>query len=483
MLNRKLLTILSLFDNPTYKRCHKFLLSPYFNDAYNADKLVALFEHIRKYKAKLEHPQLQKGIVFKVVFSQKAYTEGDLELDLLMSDLLKLVKQFLVQENKPVEVDKEFDELLAQSLFFGKHGIVNSFNQTIERAQKHLSKQKVKGSDFFNRKYLIERTSHDFQSVFNNGTDDNNLLETHKYLDTYYATLKLELACAMSFMAHLIKLDTQVVEKLTNSLLPMIDKGEITVPMLTCYSKIMQIQKENCTLANVRELEILLKKSEQEIPKSQYFSMQACVRNFWVRLYNKKSNLIELQQIFDIYKWHLARGFMYQDSKLQPSTMLILVKMGLKLHEYDWVKQFLEEHTADKLWNLEQPQELYDLNRSMLYFHLKEYDKAEALLNNKFKNAYYDASSTVLIIMIYYETDSPILDDRINSFRVKIARSKMPEPRRQFFYNFLNRLTKIISLRNTYDKEPKRKLLEEITEEKNIAEKEWLLQKVQEMLT
>ena len=191
MLNRKLLTLLRGFEPIEWKRLHKFLLSPYFNDAYNAEAITRLFEHIRKHKAQEDKPQLLRKQTFKYVFSDKVYTEGDLELDRLMSDLLKLIKTFLVQEGYRQGANTELHETLALAKYYGRIGLPDLFDRSIEQSRKMLTKKVIKDSEFHLDAFMLEREVVEFSSLSDTLKGDSNLLVTHEHLDLFYAISKM----------------------------------------------------------------------------------------------------------------------------------------------------------------------------------------------------------------------------------------------------------------------------------------------------
>ena len=533
MLNHKLLSILSLFDDKTFKKCHKFLLSPYFNDGYNSENIVKLYEHIQKYKARANAKELQSEFVFQLLYPAPTdhdkkglekqgnldanqittpyYTEYDINLpekhenpdpkptkisgysrlNDLMTDLLKLVRQFLAQEqiNKQQDEEKEFDGLLAEAHFFSKHGIKDAFDLSIDRASKNLRKQKIKGSAWLYRKYLLEQTIHIFKSIFYDAKDDTNLLKTHKYLDTFYATLKMELACKLSLLGNDVKLDIekgnqkniQEAKILTEALLPVIQTHTLTSPMLSFLVKVYEMVNSEFLQKDIEILENILTENKKTIPHEDIVEMSAFIRVFWTRLYKKKRNEQNLIKVFEKFEEHLKNKYLYRHDKLLQTTLTALVNLGLKLKKDEWVENFLAKHPAEKIWNLDEPNGLYDLNQSNLYIHQNQYTKI-ILPNNNLRNVFFDAVYRILVIKLYYENDSPLLDNAINNFRNRIA-ERMPITHKPTFNNFLNFLQKILNLKGLYGEKLKiEQLIKAIEEEENVAEKLWLIEKAKELL-
>ena len=477
MLNRKLLTLLRGFEPIEWKRLHKFLLSPYFNDAYNAEAITRLFEHIRKHKAQEDKPQLLRKQTFKYVFSDKVYTEGDLELDRLMSDLLKLIKTFLVQEGYRQGANTELHETLALAKYYGRIGLPDLFDRSIEQSRKMLTKKVIKDSEFHLDAFMLEREVVEFSSLSDTLKGDSNLLVTHEHLDLFYAISKMELACALKFRQSLTSVEPRFSFSLSEKIVEMIEKGTLDNPILRGYFGIFHILSNPIDEADILKLEAILVEVKSTIPHNKYLQMQTYVRSFWAKLSRIFRDTEHSDKLFEVYKKHLEAGYLYRNNQIQPMTLSNCITLALRAKQLAWAEKVLNDHPPTKIQDFEQSVEVYNLNVANFYFHKKQYDMAEKLLTFTFDNVYYAINANIILIKIYFETHFPIIDDKIAAFRVKVSRSAIPTERKQILYNFLNRLSKIIELRHSKDTTKKAKLLEEIKIQNNIVEKEWLIEK------
>ena len=69
----------------------------------------------------------------------------------------------------------------------------------------------------------------------------------------------------------------------------------------------------------------------------------------------------------------------------------------------------------------------------------------------------------------------------IAALKTKIARSPLPEPKKAFFYNSLNKLSVFQKLKIKANKGQKEKMLEELNSSKVFSEREWLIEKANEL--
>ena len=111
-----------------------------------------------------------------------------------------------------------------------------------------------------------------------------------------------------------------------------------------------------------------------------------------------------------------------------------------------------------------------------ILFHTKEYAEAEAKLTYRaFENPNFSIMADLLLIKIYYETDSELLESRMKALEQKVRRSKISAETKAGYYNFLKKLDKVIKY-GWQKSSPKRdKLVEEIKTTPSVIDREWLL--------
>ncbi|MEL6843656.1 MAG: hypothetical protein AAFP02_10610, partial [Bacteroidota bacterium] len=148
-----------------------------------------------------------------------------------------------------------------------------------------------------------------------------------------------------------------------------------------------------------------------------------------------------------------------------------VVKLGLRLKEYDWTRAFIFQYKDFIDPNFRENTFAY--NVSELYYYTKDYDGAmDYLTKVKFEDIYH-LNTRVILIKIYYETDEATsLHSLIASFSMFLKRNKkMAGNIKQTYLNFCRLLNRILR-RNRKEAE---RLRQEIEELPLLTERTWLI--------
>ena len=476
----KLLEILSLLSLKEHKRFYKFLLSPFFNDGYNAVFIIQLYEYLREYKFDANSPELSKERIFRHIFGEKDMLRHKLDLDRLLSESLDLLEQYITFEQNPSTETRWLKEL-SMAKFYRRHGLVKRFEIAIEATKKEINKNSFQDSQFFYQKFLQAQEEFEFQSSFNIRRNDANLLETHRNLDIFYSLVKMNYSSILLLQGTLTEIEAKETLLFVETIKQHLESSSyLMTPVMDIYYRIHHLLLDASDEEAIRELEHLIQKNESLIPPDKMKDIQAFYRTFWVKRYVYHNTPDALMHLFHIYEKHLAKGYLYRDCKIHTSTLQSLTNTGLKLKKFEWVKKLLVNHTSQDIIGRDDTVEIHNFLLANYYFSTMEYAKAEEILVSlKFKDIFYDIQVYFLIIKIYYEQNSSLLEDKINALKVKVARGNLPEPKKAFFYNSLNKLTTIQKLRFVPDNLQKMKVLEELNSSKIFSEREWLIEKIE----
>ena len=478
----KLLEILFLLKLKEHKRFYKFLRSPFFNDGYNAVSIIKLYEYLRTHKFDISSLALTKEQIFNHIFVNKDLSRHKLDLDRLLSELLDLLEQYLTFEQNPVTETRWLKEL-SMAKFYRNHGLVKRFEAAIESAEKEINRSPYRDSQFFFQKFLQAQEEFEFQSSFNIRRNDANLLETHWNLDIFYSMLKINYSSILLLQGSMTEIEAKETLQFVETIKQLLESSPyLMTPVMDIYYRIYQLLHNVSDEKAILELEDLIQTNESLIPPDKMKDIQAFYRTFWVKRYVNHNTPDALMKLFGVYEKHLVKGYLYRDGKIHTTTLQSLTNTGLKLKKFEWVKELLDMHTPERIIGRDDTDEIHNFLLANYYFSIVEYDKAEEiLLSLKFKDIFYDIQVYFLVIKIYYEQGSPLLDDKINALKVKIARGNLPEAKKAFFYNSLNKLAIIQRLRFIPDKAQKMRLLEELNSSKIFSEREWLIEKVQDL--
>jgi hypothetical protein len=480
MLNRKLLEVLGRLGPAEKKQLRLFLVSPYFNRASNAEDIVRLYDLIVKYDANEEHPALSKKAVFVLFFPERQFKEKEKgPLDSLTSEIFRLIRRFLGQ----IELEKEnleINDYLALSRFYRKFGFEERFEQTMSVLRRIQQNTPLRDSKYFFDQFKIEEEESAFRSLNNSFVDDINLLAAHKNLDLFYSIQKMDLTCLLEFQKRLTSISDYPTSPLFDSILSLIhNEGPLNIPINHLYYLAIRQFNDSASDSDLIEFDSLLRKYKEEISDEKYQNLQAFSRFFWTLRYQKAGDGMSLHNNFDIYRRHLSEGYFYIDNLIPHTTFRNLVIFGLKLGEYDWVKNFLDTHPPERIGSTRYPAEIHSLNYAEYYFYLKKYDEAlEHLVYKLFENPTVSILADVLLIKIYYETQNDLLETRMKALDQKVRRSKLGKEVKNRYLTFLRKLDKIIKY-GWQKKSPRRlQLIDEIKSAPEIIAREWLLEQL-----
>ena len=482
MFHRKLLEILSRLTSTQLKSFRLFLESPYFSGGANRKMLLDLFDHVMKYQADESHPLLSKESVFQQLYPNQTFIEHTkTPLDSSASDLFLLLKKFLNQQELEKNQIGSADHLpLLQ--FYQKHGLEDRFLQSVEAARKANAEYSLQTPQFFYQRFRLEEEISNFGSTYNTHESDANLFEVHRNLDQFYALLKMEYLCALKAQKIYSAVAYDVPLPLPDALftLTLQQPDYLSSPSVKIYLLIYELLDDYKNDEKLLGLNELLGEYRSVIPKEAFRNMQAYNRSFYTRRFNEAGSQTATLQIYTMAAQHLQEGYFYVENKIMPMSLRLLVYLGLNLKRYDWVKKVLEEHPPSRICGTRFPIEVHSVYYAEYFFALKHYDEAiDKLLQKPFEMPHMNLTADLILVKIYYETESPLLDSRMKALDQKVRRTKISADTKEQYYNFLKKVDKLIKY--GWDKKnPKRaKLLEEIKNSPNLFSRSWLLEQLE----
>ncbi len=481
MFHRKLLEILSRLALAELKSFRLFIESPYFSGGTNRKTLLDLFDYVMQYQADENHPQLSKELAFRHFYPDRVFVEhGKTPLDSSASDLFLLLKKFLGQQ----EMEKSrigSAEHLPLLPFYRKHGLEDRFLQTVEAARKANAEYTQQTPQFFYQRFRLEEEISNFGSTYNTYESDVNLVEVHRNLDQYYALLKLDYLCGYKAQKIYSAVAHNVPLPLSEALFALASQQPeyFLCPSVKIYLLIYDLLDNYKDDEKLLELNHLMGEYRSIIPKDTFQNMQAYNRSFYVRRFNEAGGQAATLQIYTLAAQHLQEGYFYVENKIMPASLRLLVFLGLNLKRYDWVKKVLDDHPLERICGTRFPAEVHSLHYAEYFFALKRYEEAiDKLLLKPFEMPHLNLMADLLLVKIYYETESPLLDSRIKALDQKVRRTKIAADTKEQYYNFLKKVDKLIKY--GWDKKnPKReKLVEEIKQAPNLFSRSWLLEQL-----
>ncbi|MCY7328943.1 MAG: hypothetical protein LH618_10370, partial [Saprospiraceae bacterium] len=188
------------------------------------------------------------------------------------------------------------------------------------------------------------------------------------------------------------------------------------------------------------------------------------------------------REMFAIFRTTIEYGLLLEDGRLSESLYKNIITVGLRVMEFEWVEQFIEQHSAFLPSNIRENARTFNL--ANLYSHRKQHSKVIELLRNvEYSDVVYALSAKLILVRTYYETDEVIaLDSLIDSIRIFLRRNKVISKNQKREYNSFLHIVKKLSSMPSSDQAALAKLRQRVTETSSTMPKKWLLEKLDERL-
>ena len=477
MHSSKLIEVIKTLTTSEQKKVDQFLRSPYFFKGKVDPKQTELFEYIIQSYPNYDDERLQKGHVYEFLFPGEELVKGKLEK--VMTFLLQSIQRFVVLDTSNPD-HQGVRSALRLARFYRQKKLDRFFQKTLEKIRKEQKQIKQRDKEYFFEQYLIHKEISEYESFYNTRNADLNLPATLKYLDLFYILAKQEYTSwLLAQHKYHIPIDFQENIKAYEKLFPIFqDASGDEVPLIKVYNQVLLLLRDDDDDSPFPHLKELIQTYKQDLPLEQLKDLQALCRNYSIRQYNK-GNRKYLREAFLLYREHLEEGYLYYHNGLLPSTIKNIVTLGLKLKEYNWVLDFLNQYRY-RIVGTKFSDEVYSFNLASIYFSRKDYDQALEYLSESYEDWYYKIAARRLEIKIYYETDSVLLDPKLDAFKIfiyRIAKSKLPQLQKSGNNNFADLVKQIRSSKTSHNQNRLQKLLHKIKTKKVVAEEEWLIEK------
>ena len=470
MLNSKLIEVLRQCSTKQLTRLEEFVRSPYFN---KNTEVIDFLVQLKKFAPRFSSRQLDRKAVYAALYPDKKYQEK--KLGYLMSDLVKLTEQYLSYERFQQLPLKGYFELLR---IYNDWGMEKYFSGTMRDAINLQEKQPYRDSDFFFSKYRLEELNSQHFDTQRKRAFDQSLQNAIDNLDLHYLTVKLKYSCEIANRKNVIATDYQL-RLLDEILIYLKENPKDHVPAIAIYYRILMTLLDSDDETHFDKLKELLNDHADKFTKPEARDMYAYALNYCVKKINT-GHLQYFEEAFGLYKTLLNRRIASAGLYFSHWTYKNIVSTALRLREYAWAEDFIREYKDDLDPALSET--VYSYNLALLYFHQQKFGDALSLLQKVEYKDFYQSNVKSLMLKIYYELDeTEALYSLLDAFKIFIKRNrKFSDYQKNIYHNlirFAKKLTKIMP----GDKKKARELKQQIMDKKEIADIQWLLEKVDEL--
>lgn len=457
------------------KQIDEFVLlvqSPFFNTKKHINVLVA---HLQKIYPLFHEDKLNPTFLFSIMFPDESYKEDKLKRQLLA--VSQLLENYIVISNtlKPSP---------AYHLMLSKYFIKNKqnyfFESHIKEASNLLNKETLLDETHYYNHFQIAELLYEYNSYSDKGKGSLNLEELSVAFDKYSILKKLELYTLIHTRA--INYKVEYNDKLENLLIENVVANafynssaiEITYYMYLCaVRKIDELEYE--------KYKSLVFKHGNSLPKEELINSLTALSNASAFVFSDKN--IHFANLFSIIQYQIDNSLlMYNEKYILPSIFDKAVSVGIYTNQLTWSASFIKKYAA---YLPELHHDNYvNYAKAKLHFAKSEYSNAyDLLINISFTDTILKLGVRSMILKCNYEmNDYDLLDFNLNAFKVYLYRDKeLGDYIKTPYNNFSNLLIRLLKIKHTQDKKNIKKIQVAIEKETNVAEKNWLISKANEL--
>ncbi len=466
--NNKLLSIIDSFSKVELNRLSKFVNSPYFN---SNEEITGLYSFIiTKFSVGLE---FTKDELWNSISQGKEFES--LKLRKISSDLLKLVEQFLSQEIFEKNYLLKANYLLQSA---GQKKLKKLYKTSQTNAIRISNQSVYKESQYFLYQYQREKSIYEMTNYDLDRTSKSNVFQIITFLDYFYLAEKMRWLCETIIRENVISMDYGILfkEEIVNHL----EKYKYNdVPLVSIYyHQYLTLTQDNDE--DYYKFKELLNTHIDIFPVEEAREIYTSAINYCIKKINKGVDGF-LNEFIHLNETLLEKNII-AENELSPWKFKNIVSAGLKLNKFDWVENFIAsyKHKVSERYR----ENAITFNTAQLYFYQKEFDKVlPLLLQVDYEDFTYSLNSRHFTLITYYELgELEVLKSFIDSFTVYLNRLKsLGNSRKKYYQNFLKATKKLLRFKN-FKKIDLLKLRSEVSNSNQIASKEWLLEKIDQLL-
>ena len=474
MHQSKLIRILKGLTESEIRRFHKFVRSPYFS--YNKDYL-ALFEYTRKYYPAFTSRKLEKEHVFYHLYPDRSFNAQKIRH--LMAGLVTLLEDFLVTEevaNQPLLKKKILREA------YGHRQNYEQFSKLSGEISQYLNDWQHR-SAIYHLECLQNQATHFFHPATpKHLVNEDHLESISTHLEQYYQLTKMQLAAEMKARASILS-KQYAHDSLEDEHETATSVGQETLEY-QLYRSAYRLYQYN-DKQQYEELKHLFHQHLDLLSTQDQHYLFQHLLNFTIRQGNTGKGEY-LQESFQLYQLALSIGIIASGGRIMEVNFTNICAVGIKVGEFDWVAAFIHQY-GDQL-DLENRNNAKILCWAFLHYAKGDYEKTDQLISTfQFTSPFYLARGKILSLRSLFELfvrDNTYYDLLISTalaFEKFLRRNKvLSSVQKKVYLGFTRHLRSLVKCyeNRQLDFQKAQRLKEKVLLETHVANKEWLLQKI-----
>ncbi len=458
-----LLTILRALPKESWRALEKFVRSPYHVTHAGVPQLLEYLKSVL---------QVPNGSLSKEVIAQ-ALGESDVRrIYHLTNYLLEAVEQFLAQERWE---QHPHDRHLATVEGLRQLQLAEAGSGMLRYARKRLEANPHRGVDYHRSDYRLHLETY-YLSQQQGRAKSLNVQELSDAQDMAFISEKLRTGCLL--LSHQAVSKREYDQGLLESVLRFLEGHRyLEIPAVAVYYHGYFAQLGEDSDAHFQRLKALLQVHAEHFALAETHDLYLMAINFCIRRINQAEERY-FREVFDLYQSGLQHGALLEDGLLSRWTYNNITLTGLRLREFDWVHQFLQDHARFLPDNHRDA--TFSFNLARYYYDTGDYQQAmQHLLRREYDDVLQNLAAKVMLCKIYYtleETDT--LENQLDSIQIYLRRKKVLGYHRDNYLAIVRFLRKLVQHR-PHDHDKTRLLQKQIADTPVLTEREWLLRQLE----
>ena len=396
MYNSNLIKALKSFNRKERTQFLELVDSPFFNKNRKVRQLGAF---VLKFAPDFSSKELEKRNVYHVIYGIET-PFNEYQINNVISDLLQLLYQFLIQRGLEKREAKQFhflmEELLEKELNKQGRRIGQKYTQLLKKSPN-------RNHEFYLDEYYLQDQLDREYLTQSDRAADAYLQFQNDALDKYYFANKLRLACGMANRNLVIKAgyESTFLEQIIQIYRD--DETLQKMPALSIYYKALQTIRSKEKDQYYQELKQSLANHLTVFPQEELFTLYNYALNFCIKKINSGEHAY-YREIWDLYKVLIAQKINYKNGYLTQWTFKNMVTVSIRLKEFEWAETFIETYQEDLL--PEEKTQAVAYNLAMLFYAKGNYEGAVFQLHNiEFSDAFYHLGAKAIQLQSYFELE------------------------------------------------------------------------------
>ncbi len=314
---------------------------------------------------------------------------------------------------------------------------------------------------------------------------ENYLEQVDVHLDRFFEVAKLKLAAEMAARSNILSktYDTQYLDHI----LLQLEAREGTELETNLYGKArnLYIKDEREEFNTTLETFLVNIGNLHHNDKNLLFHH---LLNFTIRKGNAGHHAY-MKDSFKLYQIGLSERFLLQNSRMTDTTFTNICALGIKLENYEWVEEFIESYYENL--NHDVRDNAKTLSLAFLHYGKGEFERTEELITTfQFTNPFYQVRGKILATRALYElfikdeSYYELIVSNLLAFGKYLRRNNtLGSNNKEVYIRFIQHLKTTINLKvkRQLTKQRKESLKEKLNKEKQVINRSWLMQKIDEL--